>query len=138
MRHRRGRGKITGHRDQRFDAVGRQYLERGLESGRRQGVRVDADEQGPLNTLLLAIKADRLSDSKNVRLVEASVERRAAMAGRAEGHALGRYRWIGPQTEVGRDQFRDIDQLRSLRGSSGQRTDIRIHQTTCVSRDSAG
>ena len=59
-------------------------------AGSRQRVRVDADEQRPIDALLAPIVADRLGDRQHVRLVEAAVERRAAMAGRAERDAL---RW---------------------------------------------
>src|ERR1700682_2616397 len=90
-------------------------------------MRVDTDEQRPVDPLPLAIKTDSLRNGEHVRLVEAPVERRAAMSGGAEGHSLCRHRGIGPQTEVGSDQLRDIYQLRAFRGLSGQRTEMRAH-----------
>ena len=89
---------------------------------------VDTDEQRPVDPLPLTIKTDRLGNGKHVRLVEALVERGAAMAGSAEGDPLCGQRWIGLQAEVGSHQFRDIHQLRAFRGLSGQRIDVRAHR----------
>ena len=77
-------------RDHHLDAVGGQHFERAGERRRRQRVRVEADEQRAVDALLPAVLADRLGDGEHVALVEAHVERAAAMAGSAEGHPLRR------------------------------------------------
>jgi len=51
-------------------------------------MRIDAEEERPVDALLAAIEADRLSDRKDVGFVERSGQRRAAMTGRAEGNLL--------------------------------------------------
>ena len=65
---------------------------RSPNAGARQRVRVDAEEQRPVDALPLPVLADRLGDRQHVPLVEAALERRAAMAGGAEGDALRRHR----------------------------------------------
>ena len=49
-------------------------------------MRVAAEEQRPVDPLLLAVAADRGADRDDVRLGEAAVERRAAVPGGAERH----------------------------------------------------
>ena len=65
------------------------------QAGCRQRVRVDAEEQRPVDALGLAVVADRLRDREHVPFVEETVERRAAMARGAERHALCRHRGVG-------------------------------------------
>ena len=86
-----------------LDAVGGQHFERARERRLRQRVRVDAEEQRPVDALLAAVLADRLADREHVRFVEAAFERRAAVARGAEGDALRRQRRIGPPVVVGGD-----------------------------------
>jgi hypothetical protein len=77
------------------DAIGGEYFkgagERGL--GKRMGI--DPDEQGSLDALPFAVKADRLADGQDMGLVEGVVEGRTAMTGGAESHPLRDNRRIG-------------------------------------------
>src|SRR3546814_13742179 len=57
--------------------------------------------QRAVDALLLAVLADGLGDGQDVLLVEAAVERTAAMAGRAERHPLRGDRRIGLHVEIG-------------------------------------
>jgi hypothetical protein len=66
--------------DHHVDAIRCQHLQSAGKSGLRNRVRIDADVERPVNALLLAIKADRLRDCENVRLIEPVIERGAAMA----------------------------------------------------------
>ena len=73
VRHRRRRRVLPGGGDPHFDAVGGQHLERGLERRLRQRMRVDAEEERPVDLPAASIQADRLADREHVRLVEAAV-----------------------------------------------------------------
>src|SRR3546814_4108476 len=70
--------------DPHLHAVGGQHFQRAVAGRLRQRVRVDAQEQRAVDALLLAVLADGLGDGQDVLLVEAAVERTAAMAGSAE------------------------------------------------------
>src|SRR5215813_9471245 len=66
--------------DHHVDSVGYQYLQSAGKSGLRKRVRIEADVERAVNALLLTIKANRLRDCENVRLVERVIERGTAMA----------------------------------------------------------
>ena len=74
LRHRGCRRVLAALRDHRLDAVGCEHFEGAVEGGLRQGVGVDADEQGAGDPLLAAVEADRLRDRQDMRLVEAAGE----------------------------------------------------------------
>jgi hypothetical protein len=58
-------------------------------------VRIHAYVERSVNALLLAIEANRLRYCKNVRLIERSIERGAAMTRSSKRDALRGYFWIG-------------------------------------------
>src|SRR3546814_9668855 len=90
--------------DPHLHAVGGQHFHRAVAGRLRQRVRVDAQEQRAVDALLLAVLADGLGDGQYVLLVEAAVERTAAMAGSAERHPLRGDRRIGLHVEIGGDR----------------------------------
>src|SRR2546425_5645827 len=71
---------------------------------------VAADEQRAVVALRRAVATDRLADREDVILVECAAERRAAVARRPEGHALGRVGWVRDDVVVGAQKGVDIDQ----------------------------
>jgi hypothetical protein len=73
-------------------------------------VGIHAQEQGTADALGLAVLAHGLGDGQDVGLVEALLQRRAAVAAGAEGHQLGRVAGVG-QVEIGLEQGVDIDQV---------------------------
>ena len=84
-------------------------------------MRVHAEKQRAVDLLLLAVETDSLGDGQNMRLVEGVVQRRAAMPGGAEGHALRRHGGIGAIDIVGRDKAGDVRQHPGLGGFTGIR-----------------
>ena len=76
-------------REHDVDAVGREHLDSGGAGRHRQGMRVEAEKERTTNPLLPAVAADGLADREHVPFVEGLLERRPAMARRAEGDALG-------------------------------------------------
>src|SRR5262249_16522639 len=74
--------------DHHVDAIRCQHLQGAGKRGLRKSVGIEADVERPVNALLLAIKANRLRDSENVRLVERVIERGAAMTGSSKHDAL--------------------------------------------------
>jgi hypothetical protein len=78
--------------DYRQDAVAGQHLQRRHECRHRQGVRVPPEIERPVDALACSVIADRLRDCQHVRFVERAGQRRAAVAARAEAHALRRIR----------------------------------------------
>ena len=124
-----GRGSVfIALRDHHLDFVGRHHLQRAGQRGHGERVRVDSQEQGAVDALLLAVEADGLADSEDMALVESPVERGAAMAGSAEGHALRRHRRIGAFGIVSRDEIRNVDQ----RGRVGRRSCEGTHFHFCA------
>ena len=105
VRDRRRRRVFVVRRQHHVDAVGRQHLERAGARRLRQRVRVDAEEQRPVDAVALAVVADRLRDRQHVPFVERDVERRAAVSRGAERDALRRHRGIGNLGEVGGDEL---------------------------------
>ena len=97
--------------DDRVDAVAGQHFERDVLRQRRQGVRVLAHVERAVDRLAAAVVADRLRDRGDVRGGQAAVERRAAMAARAEFDPLARVVEIG----------RAIEKLRSSVATSIRR-----------------
>ena len=112
---------VLGEHD--VDAVGREHLDRGGARRHGQGMRVEAEKQRAANPLLPAVAADGLADREHVPFVEGLLERRPAMARRAEGDALGGHGGIGNLGVVGRDQLRDVEQHRLGRWMARERTD---------------
>jgi hypothetical protein len=96
------------------NVVGREHLERTGVRRYRERVGVDAEEDGTVDPLLSAVLADRLRDGEDVRLVEGVVERRAAVAGSAEGDAFLATARVGLVRVVGRDEAWDIGEHRGL------------------------
>ncbi|CAK8712441.1 hypothetical protein LDFHOB_01575 [Candidatus Electronema aureum] len=88
-------------RDHRGHVEG--FSEKGMAHLRDSGLSADADAR------LVAIVADRLGHGKDVRLVEATLERAAPMAGSAETDPLRALAQIRLEGEVGGNQLRDID-----------------------------
>ena len=74
--------------NQGLDGVCSENLERGFKRGLREGVRVFADEQRAVRACLAPVVTDRLSNCDDVRLVEGTRERGAAMAAGAERDPL--------------------------------------------------
>src|ERR1700745_2711373 len=77
--------------DHHLDAIRRQHLQGTGKSRLGKRVRIDAYVERSVDTLLLAIQANRLRNCKNVRLIESSIERRAAMTGSPKRDALRGY-----------------------------------------------
>ncbi len=130
--HDRGRGVLVSRRGHDLHPVGRQHLQGAGKSRDGKCVRVHAEEQRPVDLLLRAVQADRLTDGENVPLVEGLLERRSAMSRGAERHALPRYGGIGPLRVVGGDQPRHVDEHRRLRGLSRERANL--HRCACTAR----
>ncbi len=81
---------------------------------------VHAEEERPRDAARAAVLHEGLARGEDVVLVEAAPERRAAVARRAEGHALARVRWVGPHHVVGGDETRDVHEEGSGGGLSGE------------------
>ena len=108
----RGSGRVLAigsNADVNF--VGRQHLERGGEGGLGKRMRIDAQEERPIDSLLLAIRANSLCHRENMPLIESAMERRAAMARGSKGDALlGNFR-IGTVREIRGDQPGNVDEI---------------------------
>ena len=105
-----GGGVFAAGRDQSLYAIGGKYFQRALESRRRQRMRIDADIERPIDTLLLAVFADCLRDGKYVPFVEAALQRCSAVTRGAKCHALSGFGGIGPQASIGIEQLGHIGQ----------------------------
>ncbi len=108
-------------------AVRGKHFERGFERRLRQRVRVGADEQRAIDVLRGAVFADRLSRRENVPFVETARERTAAVAGCAERDALIGHRRVGPQVDIGGEQFGHVDERGTRRGFTSQWIDLLGH-----------
>src|SRR5690606_20481778 len=73
-----------------------------------QGVGVDAEEERPIDALLLAVLADGLRDGEDMLLVECGREGGAAVARGAEADTLLAAPRIGLERVVGADEPRDV------------------------------
>jgi hypothetical protein len=102
--------------DDDVDAVRRQHLDDRALRRRAQRVRVAPEEQRPVDPRAGAVAVHGLGDGCHVRLGEGAVERRAAVAGGAERHGLGRRLVV-----VGRDQPIDVDEVLLRRQLAGAR-----------------
>ena len=71
---------------------------------------IHADKQRPIDSLILAVQADRLTDRQNMRLVEAALKRGAPMSRGAEGDLLCDICGVRRFTVIGRDELRHVDQ----------------------------
>ena len=112
--HRRRGGAAVGV-DADVDAVGDQHLDDRLDRRRRQRMRVGAEEQRPVDPLLLPVAAHRLADGCHVPLGERAGQRGPPVAGGAEGDAVRRVRAV----VVGREQRVDVDQVGLVRERAG-------------------
>ena len=107
-----GGGRVGAARvDARVDAGGREDLQGGAPRGLAQGVRVTADEQRSVDTLRRAVLDDRRGDGDDVRLVELTVQRSAAVARRSERDALSHVGRVRDDVVVGGDDIVDVDEV---------------------------
>ena len=90
-------------------------------------MRIDADVKRPVDSLFLAVFADRLGNRQYVPFVETAFERTAAVTGGPEGNALRRHRRVGLQGDVGGAQLRHIDQRCSGRRCASERAGRGAH-----------
>src|SRR5579862_6239980 len=102
MRDGRCWGICGGFGQHHFHIVGREHFHRARKCRFGQGVRIYPKEQRTVDALEFAVVTDGLRDGQDVPLVEGHVERRSAMAGCTEGHALPRVARIRPELVVGR------------------------------------
>jgi hypothetical protein len=77
-------------------------------------VRIDTDAKRPVDTLLFAVETDGLGYREDMRLVEGTVERAAAMPGGPEGHALRGHGWVRMPRVIGRQEIGDVDETRRI------------------------
>ena len=92
-----------------LNAIRREHFERGALRGRGRGVRIFADVKGAADVLAFAVFADGLRGRENVRLGERAVQRRAAMAARAEADELVGVRRVRLEFVVAAFELADID-----------------------------
>ncbi|CAB4906457.1 unannotated protein [freshwater metagenome] len=116
---RRGGRVAVGVVDQDGDVVGGEHLQCGDPGRLGQPVGVAADEQRPVVPLALAVLHDRLGGGQDVRLVERAVQAGPAVAAGAEHDLLVGVGRVGPGRVVGRDQVRDVDEVRRLGRGAG-------------------
>ena len=120
--HRRRRVLIV-LREHDVDAVCGEHLNRSCARGHRQRVCVDAKIERAVDDLLSAVAADGLADRDHVGFVERPIERRPAVARRAERHALGGHRGIGHFSVVSRHQPGYVEQHLRRRRMARKRAD---------------
>ncbi|MNT36178.1 hypothetical protein D3C72_1722460 [compost metagenome] len=113
---------ILGQHD--FNAIGRQHLQGTGRSRCRQRMGIGANEQRTIDALGLTVQADRLADGQDVILVEAQVQRAAAVPGGAERDALAGNAGIGLAGVIGGQQARDIHQHGGWSRFACQRTEL--------------
>ena len=113
MRERRRRRVAARGVDADLDPVRDEHLDRGVERGLGQRVRVTRDEQGPVDPLPSAVAGDRLADGQDMGFGERALERRAAVPGGAERHGSG------GRAAVRGEQFVEVDELRRVWTGSG-------------------
>src|SRR5206468_4302360 len=89
-----------------------------------QRVRIEADEQRPVDSVLFAVEADRLRDREDVVLAEGVPERGAAMSGGPENDSLRGHGRIRSSLVVGIDKDGDVDEDRRGGGFSCERADF--------------
>lgn len=118
---RRGRRIPVAAVHHRYYVVGGQHLQRGDPGRLGEAVRVPADEQRAGNAVGGAVLDDGLGDRQDVRLVERPIERRPAVARRAECHLLGDVAGIGLNRVIGRHQVGQIDKVFGLGRLTGAR-----------------
>jgi len=94
-----------------LDAVAREHFHRTGERRFGQRMRIDAEKQRAVDALRAAIAADCLTHGEHVGFVKGRERRHAAMARRAECHALRGHFRIGNSHVVRRDQTGDIDEM---------------------------
>ncbi|CAM5332766.1 hypothetical protein SSTU70S_01077 [Stutzerimonas stutzeri] len=106
--------------DARLDAVGRQHFQRRDERRLGQRVGVHTHEQRAVDAFLTTVIADRLGSGEDVPLVEAAIERGAAVPGGAERHLLRRVGRIRAVAVVARHQARQVGE------------GMRVGQASCI------
>ena len=109
--HRRGR-EVVARIDAYSHAVRHEHLDRGLPCRQAQGMGVTTDVERAVHAGCLAVFGDGLGDCDDVRLVERRLERRSAVSGGAEDHALLGNGRIRNHVVVCADHFVNIDQIR--------------------------
>jgi hypothetical protein len=115
-----GQDRVRQHRggceaevviDEDFNAVGGEDFERGGEGGLGESVSILRKKEWAGGALLRAVLDDSLGNGEDVRVVEAGVERRSAMARGAEADTLRKDLRIGVVGVKGGDEARQIDEL---------------------------
>ena len=107
----RRRGEVVARIDAHAHTVGDQHLDGGLPCRQGQGVGVTTKIQRAGDACGLAVLGDGLRDGDDVGLVERGLQGGAAVAGRAEAHALLGDVDVGDDVIVLADDFVDVDQI---------------------------
>src|SRR5438270_10842678 len=94
-----------------FDVVGGEGLEGGDEGGLGEGVGVFGEKEGAGGVLAGAVLDDGLRDGGDVVIVEGGGKGTAAMAGGAEGYALGGFGGLRMEGVIGSDEAGDVDEV---------------------------
>ena len=118
---RRDEAVAAVHQD--VDAVRDEDLERRARGRLREGVRVAAQEERPVDPQHPPVAGDGRAGGDDVGLVERALQRRAAVPGRPEGDPLGRDRRVGGVVEVGGEEAVDVDEDRRVGRQSGALAD---------------
>ena len=109
--------------DDGLDVVGGEDFEGGGEGGLGEGVGVFGEEEWAECVLGGAVLDDGLGDGGDVVVVEGGLEGAAAVAGGAEGYALGWDCGVGVEGVESGDEARDVDEgfgKRQLAGLVGR------------------
>ena len=123
VRHHRRRHRLQVALDHGVDPVCGEHLERGAQRGFGERVGVGAEEQRTRDPRGAPVLDDRLRDGGHVGVVERALERAAAVARRAERHALSGIRRIGDVRVVRGDQLRHV----GVGVGSGRVTSVGVH-----------
>jgi len=97
--------------DDGFDVIGGEDFEGGGEGGFGEAVGVFGEEERAGGVLGGTVLDDGLGDGGDVVVVEGGGEGAAAVAGGAEGYALGGIRGVRMESVVGGDEAGEIDQI---------------------------
>ena len=96
--------------DHNFDLVGGQYFQCTGKSRYRERVGIHPEKQRAIDLMLFSVKANGLTDGKDVPFVKSFIEGRTAMPGGAERNPLPRDRRIRGFRIICCDEFGHIDQ----------------------------
>jgi hypothetical protein len=99
-------------------------------------VSIYAQEEGPPNALQFPVVTDRLSNRKNVPLVESRLCSRSTMAGRTKQDALSRVARIWAQFVVGRQESWNIHQDRGISRLPGSGVNLHLAPRRRTSKES--